>query len=547
MARYKEKTLSLAGGAFLLLASFIWFYAPWQLGLRELSDQEGFWAVLAQELWLDGWPLSRAHGVGVPDAGVLYPLLTSFFMWLGVPVVVALRGISLICLAIMTGVVGSIGVHTAGRRAGMLAMAMVIGTNLMLEKAGDGSPVILLALLVLSGQLLWFQYGFRMQDWNKAWVAVWIFAGLAFGVNFIYGVVLTLGPLLFMRRPLTIWNKILRPGFFIGLGCFLLMVFLWLLPWLVWAPATVSWKVTMMHNFWENLFFFPFDMAFRLLPWVVVAWAPFCVGIQWLTPVPIFSRFLRTVVITTFFILWLLPNDEVRYQLLLVGGLAILSGFDYDLVVRRYGNFMIWVCRLLTPAAWAVGLFILAIYIFPVSFLETLSVKSFNLQFRENPVLWWRGVITAVIIIALMTVVFSIRKRLPVWLYFLLLTWAPMGFINAVNLPYRAQVQERKAFGVLVMETLNNADVAKDEVIYTKMDIRDLYKESCYDSHRWLQLQSLSELPEEGDVYLLSTGFPQYPKREWKNLLPQTTTYRGHRIFLFRGVPAPRTEDILPW
>ena len=47
---------------------------------------------------------------------------------------------------------------------------------------------------------------------------------------------------------------------------------------------------------------------------------------------------------------------------------------------------------------------------------------------------------------------------------------------------------------------------------------------------------------KEKVIYLLTTDFPQYPERTWKNLFE--TTYRGQKLILYRGEVAKRKELI---
>jgi drug/metabolite transporter (DMT)-like permease len=91
-------------------------------------------------------------------------------------------------------------------------------------------------------------------------------------------------------------------------------------------------------DYFRHLLTFPLDLGVRLMPWLLLAWAPFCVAIQTLDPTPIFSRFLRTLFLVDFFLLWITPLDEVHDWLILLGPLAIMTALNYELNVRRYGN-----------------------------------------------------------------------------------------------------------------------------------------------------------------------------------------------------------------
>ena len=57
------------------------------------------------------------------------------------------------------------------------------------------------------------------------------------------------------------------------------------------------------------------------------------------------------------------------------------------------------------------------------------------------------------------------------------------------------------------------------------------------------KLNALADIDrKELVIYLLTTDFPQYPDRTWKNLFE--TTYRGRKLILYRGDIAKRKELI---
>lgn len=97
------------------------------------------------------------------------------------------------------------------------------------------------------------------------------------------------------------------------------------------------WAENSFLEYLLKLLCFPVEFAVRLLPWTLIAWVPFCVALQALDETPIFSRYLRTLTIATFGLLWLLPDNDPRDFLFLLGPLSILVGINYELAMRRYG------------------------------------------------------------------------------------------------------------------------------------------------------------------------------------------------------------------
>lgn len=77
-----------------------------------------------------------------------------------------------------------------------------------------------------------------------------------------------------------------------------------------------------------------------------------------------------------------------------------------------------------------------------------------------------------------------------------------------------------------------------------KSNILDLYGELYYSGTEVRRILELDELPTtEEVVYLISTEFPQYPDRSWVNLLAPDYSYRGHRLFLWKGTLRPAADN----
>ena len=129
--------------------------------------------------------------------------------------------------------------------------------------------------------------------------------------------------------------------------------------------AENNWNIPEWSDYLEHLVLFPLDAIWRFLPWTFLAWTPFCVAFQELDPTPIFSRFLRTLFIALFALLWLSPFTDPRDFLYLAPSLAILSGHNYYLLMCRYGGPLQKLLRPVPELIILAGGIILFFYLIP--------------------------------------------------------------------------------------------------------------------------------------------------------------------------------------
>jgi hypothetical protein len=269
------------------------------------------------------------------------------------------------------------------------------------------------------------------------------------------------------------------------------------------------------------------------MPWSIILWLPFCVALQVISPSQIYSRYLRTLALSTILLLWIAPGHDSRELFYLAGPLAIQTGMFYELGMRRYGNrirhFLLLgeaVC-LLIIAAFAAVIFL------PQEIIGSVISISSSLTFRnaDNYNLIISSALLSCIVLGFCF--YFGRRSAPVWL--LLVTLAVMTgiFSGSVTAPYQAQENRKRKLGSDI-----RAALAKENAkhIY-KCDIRGFYGGLFYTGLPVYQLNSVTELPEEATtVYLVSTEFPQTTDRSWSNLLAPNYTYQNQKISLWKGV-----------
>ena len=540
MALYKEIKLNRFIIILLLITAFLAIFWPWRLGERELYWDEDYYAV--QTLELEHTPsITFAHGEFTYDSSPLFPLIVSKLKSdLSLPIEFVLRLVSVLALVGIACLVWIAAKNAGGIQAAAVATSVMISSNIVIEKAVDGYPATLSLLFLMTGWLMWFSLGVGRGKWNLAWILGFFFCGLAFYTQGFSAILYFVFPLIFMRRPMTIWRKLKKPGFAIGLFILLLFVLLWWIPHLVFAGDVeirpIVFDTDDILDYLQHLAFFPIDVVMRFLPWSILAWVPFCVAFMPLDKTPIFSRFLRTLFFGLFFLLWLMPNFEARFILLLVPPVAILIGTNYGLFIRRYGRhfpafykYFGWMSLLCAAA-------VMAFYFAPEEWVLSVASFSRGITFRNllsNQINAYTG--TGLMILIGLILLF--HRKLQIWMLILFMGCVPGLFLWSVIVPYKAQAKGKKILGQQLREILQEENIPTSEIIY-KSEIKDLYGECYYMGYQVKKIYSLQELPKDKEViYLISTNYPQVPTREWTNLLlPEKRQYRGRPIGFRRGV-----------
>ncbi len=550
----REKVIAPLAGVLILLAAFVLLYQPWRLGERELFRLEGLYA--AQTLEMDyRLPLSTAHGIAIQNAFPLYPYLSKLVLGLtGLPVEFAMRLVSVAMTALASVLIYLTTMHSRSHVAAQAAAATYFAVNIIFDKTLDASPVTTVAFGLLGAQLLWFYFGVERANWNAAWLTSLTALALTFYAGGFTVLLFFFFPLIFMRRPLTLWAKLDKPGLIAGIVIFAGMVLLWAIPYLVFSRIMpfLYWDFGTRNfvAYLEQLLTFPRDLLFRFLPWTLLAWAPFCVALQPIDETPIFSRYLRTIFIASFFLFWLLPGTEAQDLCYLAGPLAILNGLYYENAVRRYGKVLRFFGRCGGFAVLAMALLLIAFCFLPENLMERFISLTNSIEFRHATPYLARTLLAAAALLLIALTLLTGSRRRPVWLVMLLImVGTGIFFWQSIHV-YRIQDRSKSELGGELRQALTAAGAKPDgKLVIYKSDILDLYGECRYLDAKVQKLTNIAELPKSADtVYLLSTEFPQQPDRNWTNLLAPDRTYLRHRICLWKGVlrrdsDTPKVEE----
>ena len=524
----------------ILAIMFALLFIPWLTGRRELFRQEGLYAAVSANYVDSQWApaagiSARAHNVAHRDVWPLYPLTVSALYRMGVPMESALRIISTSMLGILSLLAGIAAGKRSGIRAGIVAAGCCFGTIFALEKSTCGGPETMAACFLLAAQLLFFHYGSRFADWNSAWISAALCLALGFLTAGPLVIIFFAVPLIFLRRPLSYSGKFRTPGFLAGAVLLALVVLTWAFPFgmnLINSTGNSRILGFFSRQYWEDLLLFPLLLPLRMLPWSLVMWMPFCVALQAISPVPVFSRYLRTLFFSMAALAWLIPNASSLLIFYLLGPLSILTGLNYELGVRRYSGFLrktLAAGTLFFPVA---ALVVIAVLLLPGNMLGMLGEES-KMVFRDTLPGYAYFAWSALALLAVLMVVYWFgRKNLPVWFEVVLICLG-IGVIGCVEmLPYRLMEKDWRTLGSDISQALP-PDAGK----LFKYEIDGMYCGLFYAGVPIYQLQELDQLNEveEKTIYLISRQVPEFTDRRWESLLPENYTCRGTPVSLWKG------------
>ena len=544
MSIHEEKNLPVWCAVLILAIAFLLIYPLWDIGLRDLFWDEGEYAAIVTELHSFP-PDGRAHGVLTFSFMPLYPLLVKGLTMLGLGMEFSLRLISVVSLAGLTVMVGIVGTRMAGVQAGAAAAAVMFTTVLTGEKAVEGYPQLLTVLLIFSGWLCWFFLGQFGGAWKLGWLTNGLFAGLAFYSGGWTALLYFLLPMMFLKRPFTPWRRLNNPGFPAGMLIILAFILLWLIP--RWVPGqstgTFFGGGMSLPDYFVKCFYDLTDLAFRFLPWTFFLYAPFCAALIAIDKNPLFSKYLRTLFVVSAVILLLNPFSKARDYLYLLPTFALLTGLNYEIVVRRHGNVL---CKILRWTAIAAFLACTGALLFDMLPGETLRRLTFlneeYLKTRSNaPDTVNLCKAAGGMVLAAAAYILAFRKK-NVWLIIVLAFTSGMMFFWAVINPYRASQRSRSELGMTLRQALGKS-YRPDMTVYKDSSISGLYPE-CYYLGTRIQTIPLSGTKslEEQEVHLLSASSIQPPDttRTWQKTLD--VIYKGQNLYMRKGILNDRKD-----
>ena len=526
----------------VLILAFIVIYSPWSLGIRELLGEEGRYAAISLEMNLLN-PSTIAHGETLPYYYPLYPWLVAVTYNAGLSYEVGLRLVSILFLA---GIVITVFVASrkiSGLQTAVVSAAAMMSSIIVMEKSIDGNPFVPAVFFLLLGWLTWYTNGVVKGNWNLAWMVSSIFCGLAFYTIGWIAIFYFFLPLIFMRRPMTIWKKLNGYGVKAGVGIIIIFVCLWVIPRFTlvmqhpFAPENIS--NIFPSNYFSSSLAYPLELLWRAMPWTIAFWPAFCVAYYPLDKNPIFSRFLRTIFLTLFVFMWINPLKDSRAIILLLPALSIMCGINYWLLVRRNGFILKMILNTITTIFVSISVLFLLLFLFSDkiwtnNFFIFLHDSLFKNGVEFFPTYRIMGIIQTATASALGIGAIYFRKRIKVWLYCLLVSVIFMLFFWGVTTPYRSQSNEAKNTAAQIVTDMGE-NYSQDMTIFEGNDISDIYVLGTYLGCNIRKISDYSMLPENSKtVYVLTLSTPIFTERHWTKV--SSPVYKGKMITLWMGV-----------
>ncbi len=549
VAIYEEKQPLTGKSIILLIFAFAAIYSPLQLGDWELRWREDRHATIAYEIDL-ARPYTIAHGEQIPMAAPIFPWLTSLLHRTGLSFAFCMRLISIASLAGLIILAWVAGKRAKDLQTAVVAAAMLCSSIVIMEKATDGYPNLTGLLFLFSAWLSWFTFGVARGKWNSAWIISFFFCGMTFYTISWFGIILFIVPLIFMRRPMTIWPKLAKPGFFIGLLLLILLISIWVIPRLILAEQIPFKKIDLSIDtpmeYLSHLIKFPFAICSRYFPWIFLAWPAFCVAYFPLDKNPIFSRFLRTIVISIFFLLWLSPSTDTRNYIYIAPPLAILCGMNYWLLVRRHGYALHLIFRYFLYSIMLLATGIILFYVLPEAFLLQIPyLEKHEITFRAGNTLL--GILQATLALLITLVIARVpAKKISVYTHLLLICITGSICFWAVHIPYRKQLTPKTDLGIELKNALKtdlklskDQELPADLTVFEGPDITGLDASYIYMEAKVKKLHKLSNLPENiSTIYIITAQFPAFAKRKWNYVIPKENPlmYKQKVLYLLKGV-----------
>ena len=526
---YEEKTKSnkvYISVAIILLAIM---FAPVYLGMQELFSDEGFYLAAVREM--DQFPpLVKTQGEIGYGCYPFYPYLVRLLYDAGVPMITALRLIPCICLLILAGIIFLIAWKAKNLTAGVVGVSALLINFLTIEKFSTGNPVLLGTLGVFSTWIVWYTVGIWRNKWKLAWILSFLLAGLTFYTIGFTGLLLIIFPMLFHRRPLMIWTKPRGKAFLSGVIILILFILLWGIPRWSQPESPVFERTTFVFpsigDYFIHLLTFPFDAAIRFMPWMLFAWAPFCPALVSLDENPILSRYLRTLFLGTFAILW-----QSRDIFFMIPPLAILVALNYWIVVRRYGWRLLKLSEIASAVLFLFCTAAFCYYLIPREYHPGL-ITDYLHSVEHSP---YRipGIIASGIGIFLSGTAFIMSLcGARIWLTIIILFGAVVIPYRGVVIPYQNLFKHKEYIGRTFRNTI--PEKKTPEIVYKMRDIPPYYNEMHYFDIKLKTIGSAEELPaEEPVVYVFSSVVPSAPDRTWQRL--HMLSRYNSRLELWRG------------
>ena len=275
-------------------------------------------------------------------------------------------------------------------------------------------------------------------------------------------------------------------------------------------------------SYFTHLLTFPFANLLSYTPWLFLVWPAYCIAFQPLEKDPILGQFLRTVTFSLFYFFWLFP--EVRFEVLvpLIGPLSVLTGLNYDILVRRYGKQLLYLPKFISLIA-------LATIVICVTFG---LIKDWDvLKLSQVSIL---DIIFLATSLMLAFIIIKARLNLQIWFLVALSVVAlRLAFFGAYHGLFAKNLHGEKQ--QLAMDLSKN--LPSDTTVYEMITSKESFPGECYYLNRpVVKINDVRELPYyEDSVFVLSKNqIPIFQNRSWFPV-SEVIPYKNYHLRMWKG------------
>ncbi len=569
---------------FLLLGLLaILLYLPPLFFVELQGGEEAGYAAVAREMIRTGnWLQPHLQGSPVP-VFPLYSWLIALFSFGSAPTLFSIRFpavLSIWALALLCGLTAR---KSKGNLAGFMAAAIVLTCWGSLRIGFRAQSETLHAFFLTMAWFSWYRFGPQEQHWHHAWGIALLFVFLDVLTVGAKGLLLFYLPLLIARNPPKTLRQLQSAPHILMLGIFAVICIFWIhfvcrQPFLPWNALSFTQPNPVNPGFFSHLVSFPVKVLLYLLPWGLLAWAPFCLALRQFEPTGTMGSFFRALVFVPLVLFLLWPGSSPLQLFPALAPIAVLIGIHFEIVVNWYRRFFCGVAQLLSAVTVA-GSCITALFWILV-FLGNLELHPSLLPHRTSSSLALLLSLFAASLAWLGIRLFKQSKSAPQWkslvfaagaLRMMLLTgflFVPFltignrklaGLTLAGLAPSAAQIPVADPVSGLEPPPARKlcAESAAN-IVYLHGNYAYLV-ETFYLGKDVVRLHAFPNgLPaEEPVVYLLSHRQPAVPSRQWEPVSPTVNMALNRRLTFqlpsednqFRGIvsrkPAAQTQPVL--
>ncbi len=337
---------------FLLLALIaIALYLPPVFLVELQGGEEAGYAAVAREMIRTGnWLQPQLQG-NPANVFPLYSWLIALFSFGSAPTLLSIRLPALLSIWGMALLAGTTARKSKGDLAGFMAAAVVLTCWASLKISSRAQSETLHAFLLAMAWFSWYRFGPQEQRWHLAWGSALLFIFLDILTVGAKGLVLFYLPLLLTRNPPKTMRQIQSAPHILMLGIFAVITVAWIQficpqPFLTWNAIAFSRPVLANNGVFRHFFTYPAKVFLYLLPWGLMAWAPFCLALRQFEPTGTMCSFFRTLIFVPFVLFLFWPGASTLQLFPVLPPMAVLMGIHFEIVVTWYRRFFLSLTRL---------------------------------------------------------------------------------------------------------------------------------------------------------------------------------------------------------